>query len=202
MFIEKPLSKGSLSRRKIVYGAGINDADYVIGVVIDGVTHTCPYYVKWTAMLKRCYSRRYQKTQKTYKGCITCGEWLFFSNFKRWMEKQDWQGKELDKDILVQGNKIYSPELCIFVTAKINKLLNTQLSKRGKYKIGVSFCKREGRFVSRCRDGDGNSVNLGYFSTELEAHYVYSEFKYKLISDIANKQVEPLKSALLNYIIT
>ena len=185
-----------------VYGVGTNDADYDVSVVIDGVTHTCPYYTKWANMLKRCYSQNYQKSQQTYKGCVTCGEWLLFSNFKGWMEKQDWQGKELDKDILVQGNKIYSPELCIFVTTKINKLLNTQLSKRGKYKIGVSFCKRSGKFVSRCRDGNGNNASLGYFPTELEAHKAYKEFKYKLIADIASKQVEPLKSALLNYTIT
>jgi len=40
------------------------------------------------------------------------------------MERQDWEGKHLDKDILIPGNKIYSPDRCIFVSSLINLLID------------------------------------------------------------------------------
>ena len=71
-------------------------------------------------MLQRCYSESHLVRQPTYKGCSVCEEWLTFSNFKSWMEQQDWEGKQLDKDLLVYKNKIYSPETCVFVSSVIN----------------------------------------------------------------------------------
>lgn len=54
------------------------------------------------------------------------------------MLTKDWQGNQLDKDILNPGNKEYSPDNCIFVTQDINLLLNSRAKCRGKYPQGVS----------------------------------------------------------------
>jgi len=198
MFIEIKASKSSLSKRKLVYGAGVNDADYIVMSIINGKQNGCPYYRKWQAMLQRCYSDKYHAKHPTYKGCTVCDEWLTFSNFKRWMMKRDWKNKNLDKDLLSQGNKIYTSELCLFVSSKINTLLTDKKSNRGDYPIGVSLGKTKKRYESRC-NVDGKCINLGYFDTTKEAHEAYKNFKYKLISEVALQQTEPLKSALLNY---
>ena len=87
---------------------------------------TIKSYSVWTSMLKRCYSDKCQKKQPTYKGCCVCEEWLNYSNFKKWFNDNYYEieGEQmnLDKDILVKGNKIYSPETCVFVPKKINTL--------------------------------------------------------------------------------
>ena len=97
-----------MNPRKLVCGVGINDADYAVvewetigyvnGKQNQKRVWECPYYKVWGSMLKRCYSDKYQERYQTYKGCTVSEEWLTFSNFKNWMEKQDWEGKHLDKE--------------------------------------------------------------------------------------------------------
>ena len=110
---------------KLVYGVGINDADYRVQEKItvvdeDGkkkqkLVWICPFYEKWKPMLRRCYSAKYQEVRPTYIGCSVSEDWLRFSTFKAWMAAQDWEGMEIDKDILFPNNKIYSPETCVFI---------------------------------------------------------------------------------------
>lgn len=121
-FVEIPASKQSLARRRPVYGLGVNDSDYITKQLVDGKYIRCPYYEVWTSMLERCYSDKYQAKHLTYIDCSVCDAWLTFSNFKSWMEIQDWQGKELDKDIRVKGNKVYAPSTCRFVTRAENNI--------------------------------------------------------------------------------
>jgi hypothetical protein len=198
MFIEIIASKGSLARRSLIHGVAINDADYITQPKINGKIVRCPFYRKWTHMLDRCYSEKYHDRRPTYKGCTVSEEWLVFSNFRDWMIKQDWEGRELDKDILVQGNKEYSPKACIFVSSAINGLLSDHRASRGPYPIGMSWSKSNNKFKATCSI-TGKQVHLGHFDTIEEAHKAYKEFKYNLIRDIALQQKEPLKTALLNF---
>lgn len=73
---------------KLLFGVGINDADYVtqkwetIGYV-DGkqkkkLVWVCPYYRAWANMLKRSYSKSYQEKNPTYLGCSVSEEWNRF----------------------------------------------------------------------------------------------------------------------------
>lgn len=189
-------SKISIAKRKPVYGVGINDADYMIEQQVNGKRIVCPYYVTWSSMLERCYSDKFQARRPTYKGCNVCDEWLRFSAFKSWMMKHNWRGKALDKDILKQGNKIYGPQTCLFITCAINNLLNNHAAARGDYPQGVE--PLHGKYRARCSI-DGKYKHIGYFSTPEQAHEEYKKFKYKVIAKVANKQTEPLKSALLKY---
>ena len=72
-------------------------------------------YQTWSSMLRRCYDKKYQARQPTYIGCSVCDEWHNFQVFAEWMSKQDYEGKHLDKDIRTKGNKVYSPDNCMFV---------------------------------------------------------------------------------------
>ena len=176
IFIEIPVSKISIAQRKSICGKGINDSDYHV---------RCPYYVIWSSMISRCYSGR----DINYIDCTVCDEWLLFSNFRQWMETQEWEGKELDKDIIVPGNKIYSPETCVFVFSGLNNLLCDRKLDRGKYPIGVVHHKKSGKFQSRCKV-NGIDKHIGLYTTVNEATIAYRNFKSSLVLEIANKQTD------------
>ena len=102
-------------------------------------------YKTWNHMLQRCYSEKYHEKESTYINCEVCNEWHNFQNFGKWFDDNYYEieGEEmnLDKDILVKHNKIYSPETCVFVPHKINKLFVKGDKVRGKSVIGTSLFK-------------------------------------------------------------
>jgi hypothetical protein len=199
-FIDVPVGVMSLSKKRLVHGVGVNDSENQVRVIIDGKIVLCQFYHRWTTMLKRCYSAKSLATAPRYVDCTVCNEWLTFSKFKAWMIKQDWEGNQLDKDILIQGNKIYRPEACLFVTPQINSLLGDSKAIRGKYSIGVGLIKESGKYRAQVKV-NGKQTAIGNFNTPEEAFSAYKNAKYAIIKRVAIKQVEPLKSALLNYVI-
>ena len=194
------MSRAIHKKTKLVFGVGINDADYAVRPKINGKVVPCPFYVAWTNMLSRCYNDDCHKNHPTYIGCTVDREWLSFNSFKSWMIEQEWEGNALDKDLLIQGNKVYSHKTCIFVSKLINSLLNKNLALRGEDPVGVAFHKVRGRYQASCRVY-GKIKYLGLYDTPEEAHEAYKKFKYKHIAEIANQQSEPLRTALLNYVI-
>lgn len=148
--------------RKLVYGVGINDADYSVRRLEeigyeDGkrkrrLVWECPFHRVWDNMLMRCYSAKYQNKRPTYKGCSVSEEWETFSNFRAWMEKQDWQGKQLDKGLLFEGNKVYSADTCVFVTPSVNSFTTESGAARGEWLIGVNWDKGTKKFKSQCHN--------------------------------------------------
>jgi hypothetical protein len=185
------------TKRKLICGVGINDADYQVQPLVNGKQIKCPIYSTWRSMLERCYSSKFHKIRQTYIGCTVCSDWLTFSKFREWMIQQDFKDKHLDKDIIVYGNKIYSPSTCIFVTPRVNVLLADCGKARGQYAIGVYFNKQHKKFMSRCRNGI-NSTYIGLFDTEQEAHQAYLKYKKQVITEVALEQDDiRLKDALL-----
>ena len=197
-----------MKAKKLVYGVGINDADYKVNKtsskMVDGkrvqkIEWRCPFYSTWKSMLERCYSEVYQKRKSTYKGCTVCDEWLTFSSFRAWVVQQDYRGKELDKDILLKGNKVYSPETCVFVSKMVNLFMNDNGATRGKHLIGVSWSEASSKFRANCNNPFLNKQeHLGYFDTEQEAHEAWRTKKNELAIRYASKQSDPrLVKALL-----
>lgn len=188
-----------VKNRRPVFGVGTNDAPYKTHIKTNGNRFECPFYSKWQGMLKRAYYQPYKERNPTYKDVSVCDEWLIFSNFKKWMKTQDWEGNELDKDLLVQGNKHYSPELCLFISHKINNLVASCSISNGKLKSGVVARKDNAKnsFAASCSD-KGRQKHLGYYNNEDDAHDAYVKYKYKIIHSEAMKQDEPIRSALLS----
>jgi hypothetical protein len=109
---------------------------------------------------------------------------------------------DLDKDILIKGNKVYSPETCIFVPQKINSIIAYRNSSTDS-PSGVSYHKRDKIYFSYCNDGKGKLKHLGTYECEKNAFIVYKKFKENVIVQTANeyKQKIPTKlySAMVNY---
>ena len=190
-----------MKQKKLVCGVGINDADYVtqrfetIGYV-DGKQKRrqvwiCPYYATWKTMLKRCYSDKFQEKNPTYKDCTVSKEWLTFSNFKAWMEKQDFEGKQLDKDILFEGNKVYSPETCVFVSPMVNTFTTDAKAARGEWQLGVCWDENRKKFRASCNNPFTKKLeNLGRYTCELEAHKAWANRKLALAHELAAIQTD------------
>ena len=189
-----------LSTIKLVYGVGINDADYVTQknetIEVNGrrkrrMVWMCPYYRAWKNMLQRCYSIKYQERNPTYKGCSVSEEWWRFSNFRRWMECQDFEGMQLDKDLLFNGNKVYSAETCVFVSRVVNMFTIDRCNDRGEWLIGVYRDKNNGKFMSMCCNPFTKKQEyLGLFVNEVDAHQAWLKRKLELAHLLAAEQTD------------
>jgi len=157
-------------------------------------------YSTWFDILRRCYKQDIREKDISYKNTTVCVEWHNFQNFAKWFEDNYIEGFQLDKDILIKGNKIYSPETCCFVPQEINKLFTKRLSKRGLYPIGVSLIN--GRIIAQYR---ANNIGyyLGTFDTPEEAFQAYKVAKEQHIKEVANKWrgqiTERCYQAMYNY---
>lgn len=167
-------------------------------------------YDLWAKMLERCYNEKVRDKQPTYLVVTVCDEWLNFQNFAAWCEAQDFfnakddKGRpyQLDKDILIKGNRVYSPETCCFVPKDINLLLLTSKKARGDYPIGVSYLKT-GRVFRADLSINGKLKYLGAFRSPEEAFQAYKRAKESYVKDVANKWKDRIDlrtyQALLHY---
>lgn len=166
---------------KLVHGKGINDIGKIKGNRLYVLAYSC-----WKEMLRRCYSEEFLKRHNTYNICEVIEEWHTFSNFVQFFNSEYKEGYQLDKDIIVKGNKIYSKDTCCFVPSEINSIIETSKKIRGKYPIGVYYDKSKNKFRAFCSVND-KSKSLGNFDTAIEAFICYKEFKENYIKQIATK---------------
>ncbi len=143
-------------------------------------------------MLERCYSEKFLESNQSYIGTSVCSEWVYASEFKKWMENQERQGKSLDKDIIAPGSKLYSPETSAFVLQATNLFVTARAACRGEYPIGVSLYKRTGRYQAHCNNPfTGEKEYLGLFSTPEEAHEAWRKRKHELAQLVAATESDP-----------
>ena len=181
---------------KLIHGVGVNDLDYRTRVYeelpknggkrVQKTVFRCKYYAVWEEMLRRCYSKKYLESYPSYIDASVCSEWLSATAFKKWMEQQDWSRKCLDKDIIVPGSKLYSPETCAFVLNATNTFVIARDASRGDYPIGVHLCKRTGKYQAQCKNPfTGKNEHLGLFLTAEEAHEAWRKRKHELAQLVA-----------------
>ena len=146
-------------------------------------------YKVWQNILRRCYDLKCQEKHPSYKGCTVCEEWWNFQVFAEWYYSHFYEVENeqmaLDKDILHKGNKVYSPENCVFVPTSINSLFIKSNKTRGNFPIGVS--KYGNKFKACLSKGNGKSISLGYFTTANEAFLAYKQAKEQFIKEVAEK---------------
>lgn len=169
-------------------------------------------YNVWLDMIKRCYCEETKLKYPTYKDITCCSEWLLYDNFYEWLHSQEnfskWikLGKSaIDKDILIKGNKIYSPNTCCLVPHNVNMLFVKDKSKRNDLPIGVTYYKRTNMYRVSCGDNNGKVKHLGYYHTVEEAFEAYKHYKENLIKQIAQEEfkrqniTEDCYNAMINY---
>lgn len=147
-------------------------------------------YITWSSMFYRTSCDKFKNKNHTYKDTFVCEEWHNYQNFIKWFKDNYYEIPNekmcLDKDILVKGNKIYSPDTCVFVPHAINSLFIKSNKSRGNLPIGVSYVKKNGRYESYLSKYN-KKVNLGYYDTIEEAFKVYKSNKEKYIKEVADK---------------
>jgi hypothetical protein len=197
---------------KLVYGVGVSeDGEYKRSCKgEDGKNRKTPEYELWKNMLARCYSPAMNKLRPRYKGCSVSENFKNFQWFAKWCNKQIGFGEtgyQLEKDILIKNNKVYSEDTCRFVPNSINMLLAKSNASRGDLPIGVQYFKKIKKYVARvgnvrARDSFGKG-HIGVYDTPIEAFQAYKKKKEELISYEANKFrgkiSDDLYFALINY---
>ncbi|GLI82357.1 hypothetical protein ANABIO32_00430 [Rossellomorea marisflavi] len=163
-------------------------------------------YTTWRNMFQRCYYDKFHETHRSYKDCEVSPKWFNFQDFAQWYTDNHYSVEEetmnLDKDILVKGNKVYSPDTCCFVPRTINMLFVKSNNIRGIYPIGVSYNKQKKKYEAYIQT-NRKRINLGYHNTIEEAFVVYKFKKEKIIKEVAKKYKEliPMRlyDSLINY---
>lgn len=163
------------SRKKPVYGVGINNLE-------NGTLEKC--YTTWYNILKRCYDPTTKTKEPTYTGCSICDEWKYLFNFKKWFDANYIDGHHLDKDILVKGNKVYSPDTCCFVPQSINSLITNRSRHRGDCPLGVT--KANSRFCASYNKGN-KRIHIGMFDTPEAAFLAYKKAKEQYVKVLGEK---------------
>lgn len=144
------------------HGIGIVDTNTMISKNIQSES-----YKKWYDMLHRVRSHR------AYVNVTICNEWLTYSNFKQWFDVNYIDGWEIDKDILSNESKVYSPSTCIFVPKELNKFFVTQ---KTELPVGVSWCKEKQKYKAQISIGNKNKF-IGRYDSISEASEEYKKYK-------------------------
>ena len=192
---------------KLVYGVGIYEkGEYVCKISYAGKYQATKEYMLWRGMLRRC-SDKHQQKHPTYIGCLVSDNFKSFQYFAEWCNNQIGFGLpkyQLDKDILVKGNKVYSEHTCAFVPDCLNMVLVKNDARRGQYPVGVYFNRPTQKFMAYL-SVNSRHQNLGLFSTPEEAFLAYKEAKeqqIKLIAELYKDSIDPrVYQALLEYAV-
>ena len=195
---KKHISSGEVRDRffKSVYGVGVVGDETTRGS--DG--KKLKEYRVWNKMLCRCYNEDFHKKQPSYTNCTASENFKYYPFFKDWCNNQIGFGNEgwqLDKDILIKGNKIYSEDTCCFVPPEINSLFIKCDRSRGEYPLGVNYHKASGKFAAQINI-KMKRVHLGLFDTIDEAFLAYKMSKESQIKELANKYKDFLDSRVYN----
>lgn len=152
------IQKGQIKNpyHKSVYGIGYYGVGCYTGRpnalnnIIDCKTEQ---YKKWHSMFVRCYSDNYHKKEPQYIGCSVAEEFHNYQNFAQWYDRKKYECSyplELDKDLLIRDNRIYSPHTCCLIPEEINSNLNYTRDDTNymdylyqKYKHDVPFYIRQ-----------------------------------------------------------
>lgn len=191
-----------------VYGIGIIGTKYPVSINCKKIKE----YNIWQSMLQRCFSVSYKEKRITYQNTTCCEEWLNYENFYEWLHNQPnfdkWYKSKrwaVDKDILIKGNKIYSPDTCCLIPQNVNCLFLKREAERGKYPIGVRYRDNKG-FIAVCRNPFLNkAVEIGCYSTPKTAFQAYKTYKEDIIKQVAEVEyrnsniTEGCYKAMLNY---
>ena len=141
----------------------------------------------WSGMIYRCYGDNFKKKSSAYIGCSVSEEWLRLENFYQWYKTHEFYGLgyELDKDLLIRGNKVYSAETCCLIPNEINVAIVVNRKSESGLPLGVATTGN--RYCSYIRYNGGDKNYLGAYDTPEEASAAYVKAKEDYIHSLAEK---------------
>ena len=175
-----------------IYNRGMAGEKYITYQNGDNIKE----YHTWYNLFIRCYDEKAFIKHGTYAQCEVCDEWYLYENFYEWLHQQenftqwlnnpDW---DIDKDIIIKGNKIYTPDNCSLVPKNVNMLFLTNKQIRGPYPIGVTYDKRIDRYVARCNNPlTEKREYLGRYNSVTQAFLAYKKRKEQIIKQVAEQE--------------
>ena len=186
--------------KPVMYGIGYHGLLYT--------NHNEESYKRWHYIMNRCYSKAIHKLLPNYNGCTVCEEWHNYSNFKLWYDEHVAEINcfddtfEIDKDILIKGNTVYSAETVCFVPKIINSLFCNYKSNNEECPIGTYY-EADKKKYRVCMTFMGKKAKLGTFDTAEEAFARYKGYKESFIKKMANqyrsKIPDKIYQAMMNW---
>ena len=155
----------------IILGVGIKDCAYK-----DDNGVKLRSYNIWHSMVKNVYGGyKPSRGGRIYDGFTVCDEWLRYSNFNAWYDKQEHGDNTyvLDKDLMPNPTKVFSPDTCCLLPKEIKAFISVKPNKDNGLPIGVHYCEIKEKFVAMGKR-DGKVVWLGTHDTPDEAHARYA----------------------------
>lgn len=159
-------------------------------------------YRAWKNGITRCYGEA--SKNNSYNECSFCEYFLEYQNFAEWYESHESYGLgyHLDKDLLVRGNKIYSPETCTMLPIEINQAIGiSEIGDlpQGVWKHGYGYCCGVKYAHKKLR------TYIGFYDTPEEASAAYVKAKEDYIHSLAEKWKGKIEDrayqALLNWTV-
>lgn len=149
----------------------------------------------WYKMMQRAYCPAYKAAHPTYEDVTVSDEWHNYQNFAEWCSNRPQYSLpdiNLDKDILVRGNKVYSPETCSLVPQHINKVLSQKSATR---ELPIGVVPEGMKYIARCMIEKEN-VYLGLFATAESAGRAYVKAKEKEVKRVAEEYKDILDTSV------
>jgi hypothetical protein len=170
-----PPTKPVINKLKeaLLYGVGIDDITSTPGT--DNWSHRV-----WHRMLDCCYNEYSTRSRATYDDCTVSPCWHRYSDFGAWFDQNSIVDYQLDKDILMPGNRVYSPDTCCFVPSHINMVV------RWRRKVPRSGYPGVTMFGSgfQAQIMHGGSTLLGEWRADaLEAHCDWQRMKAGVVDN-------------------
>lgn len=144
----------------------------------------------------------YQLQNPRYEGTYMCSEKNKYDTFFVWLDNNYYEidgevQMDIDKDIILYGNKQYHPNLCLVVPHSINTFYETL--EVGKTNIKYSSKTKKYRVVVKDKDNNIVSENIDTYNEALD---IYCDIKQGILYNKAKalKNVAPEKvyNALMN----
>ena len=186
--------------KKLVYGGGINDLPGAHALV----------RTRWQGILRRTDQRDPNwKSSDLYKDCTLHPDWLYLSNFDKWIRSWDnYENKCVDKDIKYPGNRMYGPDTCIMVSVSVNNFFvdphkrgpNTNNLPQGVYLTSCPSKRNSGKTYRAGTRFDRKRIWCGSHDTIESAYQAHRKIKYEQLQILIEREDCPTVKQILSEI--
>ena len=152
------------------------------------VNYTLPTRAQELALYNNMKQRCNNK--KGYENCVIGKTWekdhekLYTWYRNNYYTLPDGEPINIDKDILIPNNRIYSEDTCLLVPERINKFfINIHGTKKNGMPVGVTLDKKSQKYKASIYKNK-KSIKLGTYGTPQEAHDAWRKAKIEHLLEL------------------